>query len=227
MSSTRPTLAATARTVMGKKVAHLRRDGRLPGVVYGHGVDSRPVALDTHEFELLRRKVGPNALIDLSVDGGKATPVLIHGVGVSPVTRKPLHVDLLQVRMSEELTVDVPIAFTGESLAVARNGGTLAHPIESVKVKALPDRLPQSIEISIDSLVDFDSRLHVRDLAIPEGVTLLTDPDELLAHVLAPRVEEAAAAGGEAAPAAATAETAPAAGAAPSAEAESGSGEEG
>jgi large subunit ribosomal protein L25 len=194
VSTARPALSATDRTVTGKKVAALRREGRLPAVVYGHGISSRPVSLDLHEFELLRRKTGPNALIDLSVGGKKATPVLIHGVGVDPVSRKPLHVDLFQVRMSEELTVDVPVVFTGESFAVAKLGGTLTHGVESLKVKALPDQLPQSFSISIEGLADFDAKLHVRDLEIPAGVTLLTDPGEVLAHVLAPRVEEAAAA---------------------------------
>jgi large subunit ribosomal protein L25 len=92
--------------------------------------------------------------------------------------------------MTEELTVDVPVVPVGESLAVSQHGGTLAWGTDSVRVKALPDRLPQSFEISIEPLVDFDAVLHVRDLSIPSGVTLLTDPDEALVHVLAPRIEE-------------------------------------
>ena len=74
-SSARPTLAASPRDVLGKKVAMLRRDGKLPAVVYGHGVSSSSVTIDGHEFELLRRKAGPNALVDLSVDGKDPNPV--------------------------------------------------------------------------------------------------------------------------------------------------------
>ena len=188
-TSTRPTLAAEPRDIVGKKVAALRSAGRLPGVVYGHGVDSTSVSVDAHDFELLRRKTGPNALVDLSVDGKKPQPVLIHGIQVHPVTRRPLHVDLFLVRMTEELTVDVPLVPTGLSRAVVDEGGTLLHGIESIRVKALPDHLPQSIEYSIESLVDFDATIHVRDLTIPEDVTLLTDPDEVIAKVQAPRVE--------------------------------------
>jgi large subunit ribosomal protein L25 len=91
--------------------------------------------------------------------------------------------------MTEELIVDVPLVPTGTSRAVVDEGGTLLHGIESVRVRALPDHLPQSIEYSIESLVDFDASIHVSDLAIPDDVTLLTDPDEVVAKVQAPRVE--------------------------------------
>jgi large subunit ribosomal protein L25 len=190
VTTARPTLAAEHRDVTGKKVARLRKGGRLPAVVFGHGLASANVSLDTHDFELLRRRIGANALVDLSVDGKKAKPVLIYGVEVHPVTRRPLHADLFLVRMTEELTVDVPIDLTGESVAVNMHGGTLVREAETVKVRALPDHLPQRFELSVEPLVDFESRLHVRDLTIPAGVTLVSDPDETVAHVLAPRIEE-------------------------------------
>jgi large subunit ribosomal protein L25 len=188
-SHARPTLAAAPREILGKHVARLRRAGQLPAVVYGHGVESTSVTIDAHDFELLRRKAGPNALVDLSVDGKKADPVLIHDVQVHPVTHRPLHVDLFLVRMTVELTVDVPLVAIGVSPAIENDGGTLLHAIESVRIRALPDHLPQSIEYSIESLVDFDAAIHVRDLAIPSDVTLLTDADEIVAKVQAPRVE--------------------------------------
>ncbi len=189
MATARPTLAAEHRDITGKAVARIRKSGRVPAVVYGHGVDSSNVFLDAHAFDLLRKHTGPNALVDLSVDGAKANPVLIHDVQIHPVSRRPLHADLFLVRMTEELTVDVPLVATGESHAVAELNGTLLHPTETVKVKALPDHLPQSIEYSVESLVDFDATIRVSDLVIPEDVTLLTDPDEIIAKVQAPRVE--------------------------------------
>ena len=189
MPTARPTLAAEARETTGKAVSRLRRSGRLPAVVYGHGVPSTNLSLDGHEFELLRRRSGPNTLIDLRVGTGRAQPVLVHGVQVHPVHRRPLHVDLFLVRMTEELTVDVPLVAVGASTAVDEAGGTLNHQVESVRVKALPDHLPQSIEYSIESLVDFDAAIHVRDLAVPADVTLLTDLDEVVAKVLPPRIE--------------------------------------
>jgi large subunit ribosomal protein L25 len=186
-------LAAEPRELVGKKVATLRRVGRLPAVVYGHGVGSENVSLDAHEFELLRRKAGQNALIDLSVDGKKARPVLVHDVQVHPVHRRPLHVDLFLVRMTEELTVDVPLVAIGVSSAVENLNGTLMHQLDSVRIKALPDHLPQSIEYSIESLVDFDTVIKVSDLTIPGDVTLLTDSDEVVAKVLASRLQAEAA----------------------------------
>jgi large subunit ribosomal protein L25 len=212
MPDARPTLVAEDRQVTGKAVAKLRREGRLPAVVYGHGVPSANVTLDTHEFELLRRRLGANELVDLSVGGKKSDPVLIHEIQVHPVNRRPLHVDLLVVSMTEELTVDVPLRPVGHSEAISTLGGTLLHAIEDIRIRALPDHLPQSIEYSIESLVDFEGTIHVRDLTIPADVTLLTDPGELVARVLAPRVEEVEAPAAEAAPVAAEGE-APAEGA--------------
>ncbi len=190
MSTARATLAAEHREVTGKKVAAIRHAGRLPAVVYGHGIDSDSISLDAHEFEQLRRHSGPNALVDLSVDGKNTRPVLVHSVQVHPVNRRTLHVDLFLVRMTEELTVEVPLVATGEAPAVTLNGGTLLHPIESVRVRALPDHLPQSIEYSVHALLDFDTAVHVRDLVVPSDVTLLTDGDEIVAKVQPPRVEE-------------------------------------
>jgi len=189
MATARPTLVAQHREITGKAVAHLRKAGRLPAVVYGHGVASSNVTVDAHEFDVLRKRIGPNALVDLSVDGSNAQPVLIHDIQIHPVHRRPLHADLFLVRMTEELTVDVPLVSVGESHAIEQLGGTLLHPTETVRVKALPDHLPQSIEYAIDSLIDFDAAIHVRDLTIPSDVTLLTDPDEIIAKVQAPRIE--------------------------------------
>ncbi len=189
-TATRPKLAVAHRDVTGKAVAKMRRDGRLPAVVYGHGVPSESVSVDAHEFDQLRRHAGPNTLIDLSIDGKKPKPVLVHGVQIHPVNRRPLHVDLYLVRMTEELIVDVPLVPTGVSEAVSVHSGTLLVVTERVRVKALPDHLPQAIEFSIESLADFEAQIHVRDLAIPGDVTLLTDVDEIVAKVLPPRVEE-------------------------------------
>jgi large subunit ribosomal protein L25 len=186
----RPKLAAARRTVTGKKVAYLRRDGKLPAVVFGRGLESDSVSLDTHEFESMRRHAGPNTLIDLSVDGGAPSPVLVYGVQTHRVTRRPLHVDLYVVRMTEELTVDVPLVSEGEAPAVEDLGGTLLHVIDHVRVRALPDHLPDAIRYSVEALATFDDAIHVRDLAIPSDATLLTDVDEVVAKVLPPRVEE-------------------------------------
>lgn len=187
--SDRPRLAAASRSVTGKAVARLRHEGRLPAVVYGHGTASESVSLDAHEFALLRRHAGASTLVDLAVDGGKARPVLVHGVQVHPVTRRPLHVDLFAVRMTEELTVEVPLVGTGTAPA-AETGGSLVHPTSSVKVRALPGNLPDSITYDLSSLDSYEATITVADLVVPQGITIQADPAEVVARVLAPRVEE-------------------------------------
>ena len=190
MSTARPSLAATHRDVTGKSVNKLRYNGQLPAVVFGNGIESTNVSLDAHAFEQLRRKTSANTLVDLSIDGAKARPVLVHGVQLSVITQRPLHADLYLVRMTDELTVDVPLVTSGESEAVKLHGGTLLHPISHVRVKALPDHLPQSISYDITGLVGFDDVVHVSDLEIPADVTLLTEATEIIARVQPPRVEE-------------------------------------
>jgi large subunit ribosomal protein L25 len=198
MSTARPSLSATHRSVTGKKVAALRRDGKIPAVVYGREVASDSLTLDAKEFETLRRHAGATTLVDLSIEGKKPTPVLVHAVQTHPVTRHPLHVDLYLVRMTEELTIEVSLVSEGTSPAVVDLGGTLNHALEHVRVRALPGDLPASIHYSIDGLATFEDLIHVSDLAIPAGVTLLTDPGEVVARILPPRVEEVEAPAAEA-----------------------------
>ncbi len=189
MSTDRPALAALPRTEVGKSIAPLRKAGRIPAVVFGHG-ESTPVSLDAHEFEVLRRRAGANALIDLELEGGRTTPVVIHGVQLHRVNRTPLHVDLFRVKMTEDMTVDVVVHGVGESEVITRDGGTLLHAVDHVRVRARPDHLPKSITADLTQLTDFDSVIAVRDLPVPGGATILNDPDEVIFRVLAPRVAE-------------------------------------
>jgi large subunit ribosomal protein L25 len=202
-------LTATRRTETGKAVARLRKAGRIPAVVFGHGIESIPVTLDGQEFDHLRRVAHTNSIVELSL-GKEKHKVMIHGLQVDPRSRHLLHVDLFQLKSGEEVTVEVPLHATGTSYAVERLGGTLLHTIDRVRVRAQPEALPERLEFSIESLVDFDISIRLRDVALPAGVTLLSDPDETVCKVAAPHVVE------EAAPAVAEGEEA--AGEAPAAE---------
>ena len=186
----RPRLAAASRTVTGKAVARLRKEGRLPAVVYGHGTPASPSSIDAHEFDQLRRHTGASTLIDLTVDGGKARPVLVHGVQVHPVTRRPLHVDLFVVRMTEELTVEVPLVGTGAAPA-SESGGTLVHPVSIGQgPRAARRTCPTRSTTTCRRSSSYDVTITVADLVAPEGVTIAADPADVVARVLAPRVEE-------------------------------------
>jgi large subunit ribosomal protein L25 len=187
--SDRPRLAAASRSETGKAVARLRRVGRLPAVVFGHGTESEPVTLDAHEFDIMRRHTGASTLVDLAVDGGKPRPVLLHSIQYHAVTRRPLHVDLFAVRMTEELTVEVPLVGDGIAPA-AEGGGTLVHPVSTIRVRALPAKLPESIHYDLGKLDTYEATITVADLSAPEGVTFHADAADVIARVLAPRVEE-------------------------------------
>jgi large subunit ribosomal protein L25 len=188
--ASRPALVAQSRSIQGKAVARLRREGILPAVVYGHGAASESLQLDARDFDDLRRHHGRNALIDLTVDGGSARPVLVHSIQEHPLKRRPIHVDFYLVKMTEEITVDVPVVAVGTSNAVDKMGGNLLHVVATVKVRALPGDLPQTLEVDISVLDDFEAVIHVGDLVMPDRVHLVTDPGELALRVQAPRVEE-------------------------------------
>jgi large subunit ribosomal protein L25 len=183
-------LTATTRTEIGKGVARLRKGGRIPAVVFGHGIESIPVSLDAHEFDHVRKTAHSNTIVELKIDGKDVHRVMVHGFQIDPRHRHLLHVDLFELKSGEEVTVEVPLHATGESYAVVRLGGSLLHNIDHIRVRALPEKLPESLEYSIESLTDFDAAIHLRDLPLPDGVTLLSDPDEVVAKVAAPRVVE-------------------------------------
>ncbi len=190
MSSTPTVLTATSRTETGKAVAHLRQAGKIPAVVFGHGLESIPVTLDAHEFDRLRRTIHSNSIISLEIDGKDKRRVMVHGIHIDPRHRHLLHVDLFALKSGEEVTVEIPLHTTGEAYAATKLGGTLLHTVDRVRVRALPEMLPEGLEVSVESLVDFDAAIHLRDVALPEGVTLLSDPDEVVAKVIPQRAIE-------------------------------------
>jgi large subunit ribosomal protein L25 len=190
VSSAPTVLTATKRTELGKGAARVRKAGRVPAVVFGHGIESMPVSLDAHDFDMLRKHLHSNTLIELRVEGAEARKVMVHGIQIDPRYRRLLHVDLFAFKTGEEVTVDIALVTVGYSHAVDKLDGTLLHNVDHVRVRALPESLPESIEVSIEPLVDFEVAVHVRDLTLPEGVTLLSDPDEVVAKVIPPAVAE-------------------------------------
>ena len=185
-----PNCPPRLRQVHGKAVS-TSPAGHLPAVVFGHGYASNSIQLDGHEFELLRRRTGRNTLLDLHSTARRPCRCW-STIQEHPISRKPLHVDLLVVKMTRGADRRSADRLTGESTAVEQMGGVLLQLRNSVQVRALPDHLPQSVEIDISPLEDFDQVLHVSDIAVPGDVTLLTDGGEPVARVQAPRVEEAA-----------------------------------
>lgn len=189
MANNEHILIAETRDVTGKTVKRMRARGKTPAVVYGKGFESRIVSVPTREFRRLYHEVGGNTLVRLQMEGGEEN-VLIREPDRDPVTGDELHIDFYRVDMNEKITTEVPLRFTGEAPAVRALDGTLVRPLDAVEVECLPRDLPSDIEISLDSLEDFEASIHVRDLAVPEAVEILTDADELVARVEPPRSEE-------------------------------------
>ncbi|MDQ3879657.1 MAG: 50S ribosomal protein L25 [Chloroflexota bacterium] len=186
-------LSVADRTVTGKATKRLRRDGIVPGVVFGKGSDSVPVQLDAKELETLYRSAGKTSIVRLRMPGGgRPKSVLIRDLQRHPLTGRALHVDLFLVDLTHEMQADIPIVFIGEAPVVDRGEGTLLANLDHLKVRALPADLPHQIEVDVSTLVDLEASVHVRDVPIPgDGkVTVLNDPDELVAKATPLRAEE-------------------------------------
>lgn len=183
------TLQAEVRTTTGKQVDILRRKNSVPAVVYGHHVASQPLSLDAGAFELTYRTAGATSLVDLVVGSAAPVKVLIHDVQRHPTTGRVLHADLYQVKMTEKLEADIELHFVGESPAVKELGGIFVHALDSVKVSCLPTDLVPAIEVDISALKVFEDRIHVRDLKVSTGITILDKGDEVVASVMPPRSE--------------------------------------
>lgn len=192
-------LSVAPRTVLGKKVRQLRRAGVTPANVYGHKVESAALQADTVELTHLLRAAGRNAIIDLKVEGEGATrSVVVRNVERNPVTDQILHIDFFEVSMTETMKADVRVVLVGTSPAVSTYQGVLLQMVESVSVEALPGDIPAEFEADVSKLEQLESSLHVRDLAIDANkVTLLTDPDVVVARVATPRLVSAEGPAGE------------------------------
>jgi len=191
-------LDVTHRTAVGKQAQILRREGILPGVVYGYKMEALPIQVDRRTFEHVYRRAGATTLIDLRIDAGAgSTKVFVHEVTRDPVHHVLTHVDFMAVNMSQPITADVAIVLVGEAPAVQAEDGIVLQQLEALHVRALPDRLPANVEVDISGLTELGQALHVSDLHLPADVEVLADPDTEIVHIGAPRVvaEEAAEAG--------------------------------
>ena len=184
-------LAVDARSVLGKQTKRLRRAGTVPGVVFGKSTDSIPVQVDAKHFETLYHAAGRTTIFQLVVPGHGAKSAIIKSVQRHPLSGRALHVDFFLPDLTIELQVDVPLVFVGEAPAIEATGGSLFTSLDHLKVSALPADLPNEITVDVSSLVDLEAAIHVSDLGVAsDSVTVLNDPEEMVAKVLPPRVVE-------------------------------------
>ncbi len=180
-------LTAQPRTEFGNgPTRRLRREGLVPGIVYQDGGPSLALTLPGHDLKRTLSE-GRTAVIDLVVGDATAQPVLVKDWQLHPVRGDVMHVDFQQVDLTQEIEAPVPVSLVGNSVGV-RDGGVMDQPLREVLVSALPDDLPDHIEVDVSELSIGDS-LTVADLVAPAGVTITGEPETVVASVVAPTVE--------------------------------------
>ena len=183
-------LTATPRDRAGKGAARsLRREGRVPGVIYGHAREPQPLSVDTREFEHLLEGIAAGAtVIELDL-GGTTTRTLIREIQRHPVKRALLHVDFQELVAGERVSVNVPIVYVGTPEGVRVSGGVLDQIMHEVLVEADPSDIPNHVDVDV-SAMQIGQTIHVGDLQLPEGVTALSDAELAVCVVAAPRTVE-------------------------------------
>jgi large subunit ribosomal protein L25 len=176
-------LDAQARTPGNKNAARrVRRDGKVPAVIYGAGKDAVSVAVDPRQVKLiLHSKTGHNTIFDLALDGEK-TKAMIVDWQYEPIKGSLLHIDLKRIAMDKKLVVAVPVVLKGEAAGVKTEGGILEQMLREVELECLPGDIPASIEADVSELV-FGKVLRVSDLPQSDKYTYVTDENQPVAHV--------------------------------------------
>ncbi len=174
-------LNAEKRTVLGKNVKKLRREGIIPGNVYGKSIKSQSVQTEEKEFLKVYDEVGETGLVDLTI-GNEIIPVLIQHVNKN-FRHQILHTDFYQVNLKEKVRAAVPLEIVGEPKAVTDKIGLLMNIIGEVEVEALPESLPENIQVDVSNLANIDEQITVGDLKIEEGVEILTDKEQVVSKI--------------------------------------------
>lgn len=182
-------LNATKRDVIGKQVKALRREGKLPAVIYGRHTDPVNVNLDAHSASLVLAKLTSSSLVTLNVDGTEY-PALVREKQRDYIKNRLLHVDFLAVSMTETLRTNVRVSFVGVSGAVKDYNAVLVHNLEQLEVECLPTDLPERIEVDIAVLKRPGEGIRVRDVTVADNVRILNDPDTMVAVATFAKVEE-------------------------------------
>ena len=183
-------LKAETREATRKRLKHIRAEGYVPGVLYGRQTENTPIQIESKTLHKVLSMAGGNVLIGLQVGDNDPVPTLAREVQRDIIRHNIIHIDFLQVVMTERITADIPLVFVGEAPATKELGGILVHGMDAVEVECLPADLPASIEVDVSSLVNFNDSLTVSLLQVPSAVTILSDPETMMARIEAPRIVE-------------------------------------
>lgn len=182
-------IEATKRDVVGKKVGVLRREGKLPGVVYGHKVEAMPIIMNSKEATRVLNAVTSSSIVTLVIDG-KEFATLVREKQRDYIRNQYIHVDFQAVSQTETIRTKVGIEFTGIAPAVKDFNGVVVEGLDSVEVESLPKDLPERFIVDISVLKEIGDAIHVSDIPVPESVSFITSPDETVVLITAPAAEE-------------------------------------
>jgi large subunit ribosomal protein L25 len=182
-------IQAQPRTVTGRASKHLRQQGILPAVLYGHGFKSLPLQVSMKDFEKTLDMAGESTLVYVRV-GDQQYPVIIHDVARDARDESVLHADFYKVKLDEKIKAKIQIVFAGEAPAVKNFGGILVKNINELEVEGLPQNLPHELTIDLASLDEIGKQITVKDIAISSDITLMVPADKIVALVQAPMSEE-------------------------------------
>jgi large subunit ribosomal protein L25 len=178
-------LDARKRSLLGSKVKRLRREGWVPGVIYGRNFKSVPLQFEKHDLRNVLSQVGGSQLINVKIDNAEEPEAaLLRDVQRDVITGDLLHVDFYRVMMTETITTEIPLLTTGESPVSEQKEGILLHGISEIEVECLPGDLVDALEVDLSELTEVGQAILVEDLAVPSGISILTDPDEMIIRLV-------------------------------------------
>lgn len=177
-------LTVQPRTVIGKQVKALRRDGWIPVAIYGANVSTRHVQAEERALRAVITKAGHNRLVRLDTGDGEPHIVITREIQREPITGKFWHIDFQEISLTEKMEIAVPVVLTGSSPVVQRSEGLLIHGLQEVTIRVLPTDLIPEIQVDISGLQALNDALHVSDLRVSDKVEILTAPEEMIAKVI-------------------------------------------
>lgn len=179
------------REILGKKVKHLRRQGITPVHVFGHGIESLALQCDTKELERVLSQAGQTRLVNLKLaKEKKPRTVVVREFDRDWRRGQLVHVDFYQVRMEEKLRLEIPIVLIGEAPALKAKTNMLDHELGTLTVECLPAKIPNSFEVDISSLAELDQAIRVKDITLDKDITVLNNPDLVVAKISLRPVEK-------------------------------------
>ncbi len=185
-----PTLKLDRRTLLGKKVRSLRRQGVIPVHVYGANIEPASLQVDDRTLNRILPQVGSNIPVSVEYEGQDGENIcFVREIQRHPVTESVIHVDFLRVDVTQTVAAEVPVILVGASPAVTQMAGTLLQNVQSLSIEALPMNMPAEVTVDISSLIDFDATIAVGDVEVPGDVTVLNEPGDVMVRVAPPRLE--------------------------------------